>query len=245
MIAAALIWRASASRTARVVMFALATVAVAMTTPLVRELGALAVLPDPIEAYIRPLPGRSNFALFPWAAFVLAGGIAGELIHAARTRAEEQRLQVGLLLSGLAAIGLGYAASFQPSLYPVANFWTSSPTFFFIRLGICAAMAPIARAIDLFHVLMRTSYPQRFSMDTPGRVTATLGKSSLFVYWIHVEMVYGVLGRPFRRGLPLEASLVATAVLCLALYAIVLWKNRVMAGVTLTGPFRVFAPVLK
>ena len=27
----------------------------------------LAALPDPIEAYIRPLPGRTNFALFPWA----------------------------------------------------------------------------------------------------------------------------------------------------------------------------------
>ena len=33
-------------------------------------------------------------------------------------------------------IVVGYAASFRPSIYPVANFWTSSPTFFFIRLGI-------------------------------------------------------------------------------------------------------------
>ena len=82
-------------------------------------------------------------------------------------------------------------------------------------------------------------------MDTPGRVTATLGRSSLFVYWIHVEMVYGVLGRPLRRSLPLEASLVAMVLLCLVLYAIVLWKDRLMAGVKLTGPLRVFAPVLK
>ena len=57
-------------------------------------------------------------------------------------------------------------------------------------------------AIDLFHVFMRSSYPGIFSMDTPGRVVATLGRSSLFVYWIHVEMVYGVLGRPFRRAAP-------------------------------------------
>ena len=82
-------------------------------------------------------------------------------------------------------------------------------------------------------------------MDTPGRVVATLGRSSLFVYWIHVEMVYGVLGRPFRRSLTLEASLGATVVLCLVLYAIVQWKNRMMAGAKLTGPFRIFAPVLK
>lgn len=245
MIAAALIWRASESRAARMVLFALATTAVTMATPLVREAGVLAVLPDPIEAYIRPLPGRTNFALFPWAGFLLAGAIVGEAVHAARTRPRERLLQLTLLAAGVAGIVLGYAASFQPSIYPVANFWTSSPTFFFIRLGICTAVAPIARGIDLFHVFMRTRFPHIFSMDTPGRVTATLGRSSLFVYWIHVEMVYGVLGRPFRRALPLDASLTATIVLCLILYGIVRWKDRLMAGVKLTGPFRIFAPVLK
>jgi uncharacterized membrane protein len=245
MMAAALLWQCSASRGLRVVLFALATIVVTMSTPLVRAAELLAALPDPIEAYIRPLPGRTNFALFPWAGFLLAGAIAGELIQAARAGAAERRLQFGLLAAGAAGIGLGYAASFQPSIYPVANFWTSSPTFFFMRLGICSALLPVARAINLFHVFMRTSFPGIFSMDTPGRVTETLGRSSLFVYWIHVEMVYGFLGRPFRRSLPLEASLVATAVLCLVLYAIVLWKDRMMAGVKLTGPIRVFAPVLK
>src|SRR5205085_3333628 len=97
MIAAAILWGLSKDRTIRVVMFALATIAVAMSTPLVREAGVLASLPDAIESYIRPLPGRTNFALFPWSAFLLAGAIAGELIFAARTEAEERRLQGSLL----------------------------------------------------------------------------------------------------------------------------------------------------
>jgi uncharacterized membrane protein len=244
MMAAALLWRASESRAARVLLFAVATIAVTMTTPLVRQAGILTALPDPLEAYIRPLPGRSNFALFPWAGFLLAGGIAGELIHAARTQAQERRLQVGLLFSGLAGIGLGYAASFQPSIYPVANFWTSSPTFFFIRLGICSALLPIARAIDVFHEAVPRWSGGRVA-SPPGVVTAVLGRSSLFVYWIHVEMVYGVLGRPFRRQLPIEASLIGTVLLCALLYAIVRWKDKMMAGVKLTGPISIFAPVLK
>src|SRR5262249_42362795 len=70
MVAAAILWGISSNRTTRVIMFALATILVAMSTPLVREAGMLAMLPDPIEAYIRPLPGRTNFALFPWAAFI-------------------------------------------------------------------------------------------------------------------------------------------------------------------------------
>ena len=243
MMAAALLWRVSESRAVRVALFALAAIILAMTTPLVREAGVLAGLPDPIEAYIRPLPGRTTFALFPWAGFVVAGAIAGELIQAARSSRQERRLQTGLLFCGLAGIGLGYAASFQPSIYPVANFWTSSPTFFFIRLGLCVVMLPIARAIDVFH----QAVPRWLGGNArqPGVVTATLGRSSLFVYWIHVEMVYGVLGRPLRRQLPIEASLIATALLCGLLYAIVRWKDRRMAGVTLTGPFRIFAPVLK
>lgn len=245
MMVAALLWRCSESRAVRITLFAVAATLITMMTPLVREAGILASLPDPIEAYIRPLPGLTTFALFPWAGFLVAGAIAGELLHGERTREQEARLHAGLFFSGLAGMSLGYAASFQPSIYPVANFWTSSPTFFFIRLGLCAALLPIARVIDLFHVFLRTRFTRIYSFDTPGRVTVTLGRASLFVYWIHVEMVYGVLGRPFRRSLPLEASLTATVVLCLILYAIVLWKDRIMTGVKLTGPIRVFAPVLK
>jgi uncharacterized membrane protein len=246
MIAAALIWSLSSNRLVRMILFAVATAAVAMSTPLVREAGILAALPDPIEAYIRPLPGRTNFALFPWMAFVLGGAIAGELVFAAKSEAQERRLQLGLLVSGVAGTIVAYQASFRPSIYPVANFWTSSPTFFFMRLGLCTAMVPLARGVDHFHAFLR----RRFAIgagttDVPGRVVVTLGRSSLFVYWIHVEMAYGGLSRPLRRALPLEASLVATVLLCALLYQITRWKDRKMAGRQLTGAWRIFAPVLK
>jgi uncharacterized membrane protein len=246
MIAAAILWGISERRWTRILIFAVATVAVAMSTPLVREAGFLAVLPDPIEAYIRPLPGRTNFALFPWTGFLLAGAIAGELVHAIRGATAERRLQAGLLVAGLGGIVAGYAASFRPSIYPVANFWTSSPTFFFIRLGICTALVPIAWHVERFHAFARQQWSRYFTEpDVPGRVITTLGRSSLFVYWIHVEMAYGGLAKPIKRTLPLELSLVATVALCALLYAIVKWKDRKMKDVTLTGAFRILAPVLK
>jgi uncharacterized membrane protein len=244
MIVAAILWGLAEHRTVRIALFALVTLVLAMTTPLVRESVVLAALPDAIEAYVRPLPGRTNFALFPWAAFVFAGAVVGELVYASRTREQQRRLQLGLLAAGLAGIGLGYAASFRPSIYPVANFWTSSPTFFFMRLGICTAMVPIARAVDGFHGLVRARM-RGLPPGVPGMVITTLGRSSLFVYWIHVEMVYGGLARPLKRVLPLEAALVATALLCAILYAITRWKDRKMRAVELSGPFRVLAPVLK
>jgi len=246
MFAAAIIWGLSANRIVRMLLFAIATASVAMTTPLVREAGVLAALPDAIEAYIRPLPGRTTFALFPWAAFPLAGAIVGELVFAAKTESQERRLQAALLISGLAGAVAAHEFSFRPSIYPVANFWTSSPTFFFIRLGFCTAMVPIARGIDGCHAFMRRQLGGYFSSpDVPGRVITTLGRSSLFVYWIHVEMAYGGLSRPLKRALPLEWSLVATVALCALLYKIVKWKDRKMAGRELTGAWRIFAPVLK
>ena len=245
MVAAAILWGWSTNRTTRIVLFAVATTAVTMGTPLVREAGVLAALPDPIEAYFRPLPGRTNFALFPWMGFLLAGAIAGELVHACRTAAHERRLQTGLLVAGLGGIAAAYAASFRPSIYPVANFWTSSPTFFFIRLGVCAVMLPIARAVDVFHGFVRSQLGDRLPRGAPGAVITTLGRSSFFVYWIHVEMAYGGLARPLKRALPLEWSLAATAALCALLYAIVKWKDRKMQGVELTGAWRILAPVLR
>ncbi len=246
MVAAAIIWGLSANRTTRIVWFAIATVAVTMTTPLIREAGILAALPDPIEAYIRPLPGRTNFALFPWSGFLLAGVIAGELVYAVGSASRERALQGGFVIAGLVGIGAGYAASFQPSIYAVANFWTSSPTFFFIRLGICTVMLPAAFGVDRFHSFARRQLGSYVSgPDVPGRVITTLGRSSLFVYWIHVEMAYGGLAKPIKRALPLELSLAATVALCVVLYAIVRWKDRKMQAVQLTGPYRILAPVLK
>jgi len=245
MLAAAVLWSLSSHRATRIALFALATVALAMSTPLVREAGWLAILPDAIEAYVRPLPGRTNFALFPWAGFLLGGAITGELIHAAQAD-RAPRLQLGFFIAGAGVIAIAYALSFQPSIYPNANFWTSSPTFFFMRFGLNVALLPIAWAIDRCHVFARRQWHTVFTApDVPGRVITTLGRSSLFVYWIHVEMAYGAIALPLRRAVPIELSLLGTLLLCALLYQIVRWKDGKMRDVRFTGPFKILSPVLK
>lgn len=266
MLAAAGLWSLSSHRAVRIALFSLATAALAMSTPLVREAGWLAMLPDAMEAYVRPLAGRTNFALFPWAGFLLGGAIAGELIQAAQTDRAQRRLQPVLFIAGIAGVAIAYALSFQPSIYPTANFWTSSPTFFFMRLGLNTALVPTAWAIDRFHVFARRRWATLCTEpDMPGRrprlgfrlrqgygghvgaqgVITTLGRSSLFVYWIHVEMAYGAIALPLRRAMPLEFSLLGTVLLCALLYAIVRWKDRKMTGVEWKGPLRILSPVLR
>ena len=52
------------------------------------------------------------------------------------------------------------------------------------------------------------------------------GRSSLFVYWIHVEMAYGIFSAPIHRRLPLEWAMVGWALLTLLLFGLVKVKDR-------------------
>ncbi|MGE0462828.1 MAG: heparan-alpha-glucosaminide N-acetyltransferase domain-containing protein [Vicinamibacterales bacterium] len=228
MVGAAWIWRLAGGRAARVWAYALATTLFTMLTPIVREAAWPALLPDPIEAYIRPDPNRSTFTLFPWAGFLMAGALAGELIDAARTSAQQRILHAGLAVAAVAGIAGGYAASFLPTIYANSTFWSSSPTFFFIRLGIVVAAVPLAWLIGLTWAPL-----------------VAMGRSSLFVYWIHVEMAYGGIALPLKRALSWEAAMLATAALVVLLYVLVLWKNHLMAHRTLPAKLQILAPVLK
>jgi hypothetical protein len=107
----------------------------------------------------------------------------------------------------------GYAASFLPRVYAESNFWTSSPTFFFLRVGILLTLLPIAYGWNRF-----------VTGRSPLR---EFGVASLFVYWIHVEMVYGVLSAPLHKQLSLEQAVVAFAAFSLFLFGLVKLKDAI------------------
>ena len=211
MMAAALIWRVGRGSRSRAALFAGATAAIAMITPLVRSAGWLAALPDPVEWYVRPAPGSTTFALFPWAGFLTAGAALGTWLA---QEADERRVNAAFLALGAAMAAAGYGASFLPALYEGATFWGSSPTFFFIRLGVVIALVPTAFALTRIW---------------PGAALQAFGRASLFVYWIHVEMAYGVLSTPLHRGLSFETALVALAAFTVFLFGLVRLKAHLSA----------------
>ena len=67
------------------------------------------------------------------------------------------------------------------------------PAFFFLRLGLLVASIAVAYAWE-----RRPTAGRRWS---PLQL---LGRSSLFIYWIHVEMVYGIVSTPLHGGLRLR-----------------------------------------
>src|SRR5262249_1071894 len=72
------------------------------------------------------------------------------------------------------------------------------------------------------------------------RPLARLGRSSLFVYWIHVELVYGYATWPIHSRLPLWGALVMWAVFSAAMYGAVVLRDalllRLKAGLPVHDP---------
>ncbi len=217
-VATAALWGACRTFRGRLAACAGATAAIVFATPIVRATPLLNALPDFLEAYLRPVPGLTNFAVFPWAAFVPAGACLGLLIDRARTQEEEARLNWWFACGGAALAIAAYAASYLPSPYRRSDFWTSSPAFFLLRTGIMTTAIGLAYA-----------WTRRPSAGVRWSPLIVMGRSSLFIYWIHVEMVYGVFSTPLHGALSIRAAWGGLFAFCLFMLACAVVKERVVA----------------
>ena len=215
---AALVWGVSASPGVLVALYAALAAATAMAAPLVREWPLVDALPLWLQWYMRPAGEFTNFTLFPWAGFVFAGGAAGVLLAPVGGAARERTLNAAFAGAGVLLVGLGFYTAGLPSIYHASSFWTSSPTFFAIRVGVM--MVAFAALYGLAGVASRVGV----------RLAAleAFGRHSLFVYWIHVELVYGYATWIFHHRLPLWGTFTAYALFSVAMYWAVRLEERVL-----------------
>ncbi len=223
--AVAVVWGLGRRPWSRVAALLGAATVVAMSTPLVRLTPLLDGLPDALESYIRPLGGRGTFSLFPWSGFVAAGAAAGVFMEAV-AGSRERLAYRWLALAGAAVAAAAYWASFQPRIYPDSYFWTTSPTFFFIRVGLLLMMLWVGRSWD-----QRVWFRTATGGDGPvTRAIQAFGRSSLLVYWVHVELTYGVIAYPIKKLFSLEQMLLVYPAFVLLMYGMVVvwhrWSER-------------------
>jgi hypothetical protein len=200
------------------VYYASAAAVIALVTPAIRTAAAVDLLPEGLQWYIRPKGDLTNFTMFPWAGFVFAGAACGVLLARADLLRTERRLLAAFAVAGFALVAAGEALSRQPSIYRESSFWTTSPTWFAMRVGIL--MIGVAAVYVMWTIAARWN----FAFSSLER----LGRSSLFVYWIHVELVYGYASWPLRGRLPLAGSLLAAAAFGGLMYGAVVMRDRVM-----------------
>ncbi len=162
----------------------------------------------------------THFVFFPWSAFVLGGALVGVTLDRARSAEQERRVNLALAAGGVALAVIAYRASFYPSMLPEAfpptAFWTTSASFFLIRIGLLIAAVGIAWAWESRPAAVRWS-PLR-----------QLGRTSLFIYWIHVEMIYGFVAYYLRKSMSWGSTWVYYVLFIAFMLACSIAKDRVV-----------------
>jgi uncharacterized membrane protein len=220
-VAAGIVWGLASGTTARVFWYAAIAAAMALLTPIVRASSLVDALPLWFQWYLRPAGEFTIFTVFPWAAFVFAGGAVGALTAAARDDQSERRLQIVLAVVGVVLIVIGFYTAGRPSVYAASSFWTSSPTWFAIRLGILTLALTIIYACESVYAALT----ERSAADRISDPLARLGRNSLFIYWIHVELVYGYASWGWRHRLPLWGSAIAFVLFSVLMYRAIGWRD--------------------
>jgi uncharacterized membrane protein len=217
--AAGLVWGLARTTRGLVASYATMAIALAMLTPVVRDSALVNDLPTWMQWYLKPAGDLTTFTALPWAGFVFAGAAVGALLAPIREAVSEHRLQVWLAGAGGALVAAGFYAATLPTIYRQSSFWTSSPTYFVIRVGI------LMLAFAAIYTLAQLAGRQGMEL----RPLSRFGRSSLFVYWIHVELVYGYLSWPLHARLPLWGTFVAYTLFTTLMYGAVVLRDRIVA----------------
>lgn len=198
---------------------------VALATPVLWTSYRPHWLPWPLESYINGVhiydkPQPWLFPLFPWSAFAFVGLAVGFVLFSPMAKRREGLLFAALGAAGIIASVLAvYFDSLRVSFYSAYDYWHTSPNFFLMRCGLLLVILFVAYA------WCRWGFAQ-FAFSP----IIQLGKTSLLVYWVHIEFVYGRFSiLPKRQCSILQAS-AGLLVIFLSMLVLSLlrtrWKNR-------------------
>ncbi len=168
-----------------------------------------AIPPDSVPWIVRSyfFPSLSYFGFFPWASFLAFGLAMGSVLRVLKKeemgRSMEWTLGVGIGL----IVAANYFSNLSYSVYTKSDFWLNSPAMILIKLGVVLVMLSTAY---LWVNAGAAGSAQSWSLFR------LFGTTSLLVYWVHIEIVYGRWFGIWKEGLSV-AQVLAFTVLLLAL----------------------------
>jgi len=219
------------SPTVILVLAALGTsLTISLLTPLLWTTWRPRFLPWPLESYINGVhnlgtPQPWLFPIFPWTAFAFAGLAVGFLLQSAWAKSREAASFLALGAAGIVLVELARFLDALPrQLYPVYDYWHTSPNFFLIRLGMLLMILAAAYAWCRWVIgnwiigsWVIGKWPRPVRGFSP---LIQLGQASLLVYWVHIEFVYGRLSILPKRAQGIRTASVGLLVIFLAMLAL-------------------------
>jgi fucose 4-O-acetylase-like acetyltransferase len=195
--------------------------AISLATPLVWTSSRLRGLPWPLETYLNGVhtfkePQAWLFPIFPWAGFAFAGLAAGFLLVSDWARKREARTIALLGAAGLALIALARWFDGRPrQVYAVYDFWHTSPNFFLIRVGLLLVILLAVYGWCRWGLALWAFSPM-----------IQLGQTSLLVYWVHIEFVYGRFSILPKRSMSIGGASLGLAIIFLAMLLLSIARTR-------------------
>jgi hypothetical protein len=195
----------------RIRLCAILGVAIAAASPLISSLdwsGAPAI----VRNYV--IPDHTFFGFFPWASFVAFGMSAGSILRLLKPEDVASAMQ-WFGWGGLAlAFGAYSLSSMSLSIYSNSDFWLNSPALIFIKLGAILIFIAFAWLWNIRASAQDWSWVRQF------------GLTSLLVYWVHVELVYGRWFGALKEQLTVGQTVFATTLTILLMLVLSLVRTN-------------------
>jgi hypothetical protein len=184
---------------------AVAGLAIAVASPLVSQL-AWPGMPSLVRNYI--VPDYNSFSFFPWAAYLAFGMSAGSIIRTLPAEATGRAMRWAALLGGTLILVSQCAASLPYSIYSKSEFWLNSPAQVLTKQGVT------------FLLLSAAFLWTRHVSKGGWSWVRQLGITSLLVYWVHIELVYGRWLWFFKNSLTVPETMMTALFLILLMVMI-------------------------
>jgi uncharacterized membrane protein len=204
----------------RVRLCAVLGLAIALVSPVVSEINTSG-LPALLRNYL--VPDFRYFSFFPWGAYLAFGMSAGSLIRVASHEGIERVMQWAAIVGGALILACQYFAGVSYSIYSKSDYWLNSPAQVLTKLGVTLLLLALAFLWTRNDGRESWSWVRQF------------GTTSLLVYWVHIELVYGRWLWFFKTNLNVGQTVAAAVAVILLMLAIsVIKTHRRRLGTLLT-----------
>jgi hypothetical protein len=195
----------------RVRFCAILGLAIAFGAPLISQMD-WSGLPWMVRHYI--VPDYRFFGFFPWGAYLAFGMSAGSIIRAIPQEATDRAMQWAAIGGGALILACQYFAGLPFSVYAKSEYWLNSPAQILTKLGVTLLLVAMAFVWTRYGATEGWSWVRQF------------GTTSLLVYWVHIELVYGRWLWFYKNGLTVPQTVVAALCVILLMLAISTLKTR-------------------
>ncbi len=184
--------------------------AIAALSPLMSQMDWSGV-PALVKAYI--VPDYNAFSFFPWAAYLAFGMSVGSLIKLLKHEQYDRAMQWTALLGIGLILTARYFANLPFSIYAKSEFWLDSPAQVLIKLGVTLVILAIAYVWTQYGAAPGWSWVRQF------------GTTSLLVYWVHIELVYGRWLPWCKNSLDVGQTVLAAVILIVLMLLLAVGKT--------------------